>query len=80
MKMEVSAKYAIAKIKRNIEKDKYSRGENVLDGLYEYYIREDEVESIIKSVNKWLDKNYPYYNKYDLSDIEFFKRLLNGCF
>ena len=46
--MEISLRYAIAKAKRNIENNKYSKIENILDAIYQYRIREDEVTTMMK--------------------------------
>ena len=73
--MEKSLTYAIAKAKKNIYNNKYSKLENVLDAMYQYYIREDEVETMIKSINKWLAKNdYLYEEEYTDFDIESLKK------
>ena len=71
MAQQVSVTRAIAKAKRNIENEKYSRMENVLDALYQYYIQPEEVEIVINSINKWLAKN-PYIRckPFDEFDIE----------
>ena len=73
--MEKSLTFAIAKAKKNIYNNKYSKLENVLDAMYQYYIREDEVETMIKSINKWLAKNdYLYEEEYTDFDIESLKK------
>lgn len=71
MKMEKSLQYAIAKAKRNIYNGKYSKLENILDAMYQYCIRADEVETMVNSINKWLAKeNFLYGEQYTKSDIE----------
>lgn len=81
MKMERSLTYAIAKAKRNILEKKYGRIDNILDAIFQYYIRKDEIETMIKSINKWVEKNKSDYSTfvstngtYDESDIEYFKK------
>lgn len=74
--MEVSLKYAIAKAKRNIENDKYSKCENILDAIYQYNIREDEIPVMMKSINKWIDKHYWLSDRYSDFDIEGIMRSL----
>lgn len=49
---------AIAKAKRNIEKGRYSNNESILNVIYSYYLRKDEVRPLVKSVNNWLAKKY----------------------
>lgn len=61
--MEKSLKYAIEKAKRNIYNQRYSKLENVLDAMYQYCIRADEVEIMVNSINKWLSKNDFYTKK-----------------
>ena len=71
MKMEKSLTYAIAKAKRNIYNRKYSKLENILDAMYQYYIQADEVETLVKSINKWLAKeDFLYEKEYTKLDIE----------
>ncbi len=80
MKMEKSLTYAISKAKRSISENKYGRIDNILDVIYQYNIRKDEIEAMIKSINKWIAKNSDsdYFagvnGLYDSSDIEYFKK------
>ncbi len=77
--MEKSLRYAIEKSKRNIRENKYSKIENVLCPIYEYCIRLDEVDTMIESINKWIEKNNDndYFvslnETYDAHDIEYIK-------
>lgn len=69
--MEKSLEYAIAKAKRNIENDKYSKFENVLDAIYQYCIREDEIPTMINSINKWIEKHeFIITETYSKDDVE----------
>lgn len=78
--MEKSLTYAISKAKRSISENKYGRIDNILDVIYQYNIRKDEIETMIKSINKWIVKNNDsdYFaginGLYDISDIEYFKK------
>lgn len=54
--MERSLTNAIARAKRNIYK--YSAMENMLDAIYEYSLREDEIPKLVKSVNKYAEKHF----------------------
>lgn len=78
--MEKSLKCAIAKAKRSISENKYGRIDNILDVIYQYNIRKDEIETMIKSINKWIAKNSDsdYFVRinglYDTSDIDYFKK------
>lgn len=74
--MEISLKNAIAKAKRNIENDKYSKIENILDPIYQYFIREDEIPVMMKSINKWIEKQDGLFESYDDFDIECIMRNL----
>ena len=76
--MEKSLTYAIAKAKKNIINGKYSKSENILDAVYQYYIREDEIETMIKSINKWItkDNNFIYGEQYTYDEIERIKKYL----
>lgn len=80
MKMEKSLTYAISKAKRSISENKYGRIDNILDVIYQYNIRKDEIDTLIKSINKWIAKNSDsdYFagvnDLYDSSDIEYFKK------
>ena len=57
MKREISLTYAIKRVKRNAHK--YDVVENMLDSIYEYHLRaEDEIPELVKSYNKWAEKNY----------------------
>ena len=72
--MEKSLQYAIAKAKRNIENGTYSKSEMILDAIYQYNIRKDEVGDMMKSVNKWIEKNIWLYDLYTEQEIEAIKR------
>ena len=74
--MEISLRYAIAKAKRNIENNKYSKIENILDAIYQYRIREDEVTTMMKSINKWIKKQNGLFEYYDDFDIKCIMRNL----
>ena len=69
--MEVSLKYAIAKAKRNIENNKYDKLSNILDAVYQYSIRKDEIPLLMKSVNKWIEKQDGIFGTiYDELDVK----------
>ncbi len=55
--MEKSLRYAIEKAKRNIRDNKYSKIENVLCAIFDYDIALEEVDVMIKSINKWVEKH-----------------------
>ncbi len=55
--MEKSLRYAIEKAKRNIRDTKYSKIENVLYAIFDYDIALEEVDVMIKSINKWVEKH-----------------------
>ena len=77
--METTLKYAIAiaKAKRNIENGKYDKLSNILDAVYQYSIREDEIPMLMKSVNKWIEKHDGLLGKiYDDFEIEC---IINNC-
>lgn len=56
MQMQPSVKLAIATAKRNARK--YSPIENMLNSIYTYYLNDDEIPTLVKSFNKWAEKNF----------------------
>lgn len=77
--MEKSLKYAIEKAKKNIWENKYSKIENILDAVYQYYIREDEIETMMKIINRYIEKHSDDYfvnmtGIYNADDIEYIKQ------
>lgn len=75
--MEKSLKYAIEKAKRNISSNKYSKCENILDAIYRYCIRPDEVDEMIKSINKWIKKNSLIENPEIYTELDI--KGIKGC-
>ena len=70
--MEKSLLNAIAKAKRNAIDEKYSFVETLLDVIYEYNLRDDEVEILYNSFVKYCDK-WALFNN-ERYDIEVIKR------
>ena len=58
--MEKSLINAIARAKRNAFEEKYSFLETLLDVIYEYDLRDDEIEPLYNSIIKYCDKNNLY--------------------
>lgn len=58
---EASLRNAIARAKRNLEKEKYSISETIYDAAYQYYLRDDEVYTLQSAVADYLKKNKYLY-------------------
>lgn len=78
--MEQSLRYAIAKIKRDLSAKKYSRMETIENAIYQYYIREDEIDALFRSINSWLEKgtNWIYGRPYTKVEIVLLKCYVYG--
>lgn len=56
----VSFRNALAKAKRDADKEKYSFYENIENVMYEYYLNEEEVKALTEKLKEYCCKNYLY--------------------
>lgn len=80
MSMEPTLRNAIATVKRNITNAKYGKIENMAMPIVDYYLRDDEIPVLIRSVNKWLaNSDLVFCTQYSDRDVEIVMEVVNEC-